>query len=163
MDIERGILDRSTLREVYWIDGHSERYIRLMDIQRGILDGHWERYIRWMGIEICILDRYWMLCEDWETYERVPCKDLELWGHLSRSPNQGWSREQPVDTLDAFPSRLHLLHQSPGLALLRELPHPVACKLIPLPDMIVWTVGHPWSGRIAQHITWIASPSLCSS
>lgn len=83
----------------------------------------------------------------WGTYIGVPGEDLKLRVHLACASHNSGSGEDPINTLDAFAGRLDFLHERPGLAFLRKLPHSVAGKLITLPDVVVGAVSHPWQQR----------------
>ncbi|KAA8588675.1 hypothetical protein FQN60_010020 [Etheostoma spectabile] len=75
--------------------------------------------------------------------EGVPGENLKLSVHLACAPHHSGSREDPINTLDAFAGRLDFLHKRPGLAFLRKLPHSIAGKFITLPHVVVRAVGHP--------------------
>lgn len=99
----------------------------------------------------------------WVTYIGVPGEDLELCVHLACASHNSRSGEDPINALDALAGRLDFLHERPGLAFLRKLPHSVAGKLITLPDVIVGAVSHPWQRREMERKLVVAtgcSPQL---
>lgn len=76
------------------------------------------------------------------TYKAVPCVHLKLRACLAGPSKNSWRGKDAVYTLDALPSCLHLLNQSPSLSFFRELSHPVTCVFVFLPDVIVWAVSY---------------------
>lgn len=77
------------------------------------------------------------------TYIGMPRENFKLSVHLASASANSGSREDPINTLDAFTGLLDFLHQCPGLTFLCKLPHSIAGKLIMLPHVIVRAVSHP--------------------